>query len=204
MGMGKTAITLTAAEKLMCDYFSVRKILVIAPLEPAKNTWPEEIKKWDHLKHLTVSSIIGSAAAREEANGRPILIFYMYKHEKHRITERHPEAVEVKADNAVALWNKTEIPILLAHPASAGHGLNLQYGGHIIIRYSLPCSLELYQQANKRLHRMGQKDTVLIHHLIMKNTIDSRILDGVLTAKEQRQEALITALKARIKEVHND
>ena len=90
---------------------------------------------------------------------------------------------------------------MLAHPASAGHGLNLQQGGHIIIWYGLPTSLELYQQANKRLHRMGQKESVLIHHLLVRNTIDTRVLDDILTPKEIRQNALIEALKARIKEV---
>ena len=424
MGMGKTVITLTAAEKLMNDYFAVGKILIIAPLAPAKNTWPEEIRKWDHLQHLRAVSVLGSVETRisalnseadiyiinrenvvwlvnyyknkwpfdmviidelssfkssksqrfralrkvrkyikrivgltgtptpnglmdlwpqvylldegealgrtltayrnrwfvpdkrngmivyswrpitgaekdiyarldslcvsmktgdylqlpdrldirheldmpkkalsmykqlekdmllpfedgdidaptaailtnklmqaaggaaydenggvkvfhsvkldyldrliEEANGQPVLIFYTYKHERDRIVERHPEAVDVKTDNAVENWNNGEIPIILAHPASAGHGLNLQFGGHIIIWYSLPCSLELYQQANKRLHRMGQKETVLIHHLLMNDTIDTRVLDGILTPKEARQNALIEALKARIEEV---
>ena len=137
----------------------------------------------------------------EEANGQPVLLFYSYKHERDRILERHPEAVDVKKDMAVKEWNAGNIPLLLAHPASAGHGLNLQFGGHIVIWYGLPCSLELYQQANKRVHRMGQKETVLIHHLLMKNTADMWVFDQVLTEKDKRQNALLEALKARIKEV---
>ena len=137
----------------------------------------------------------------EEANGQPILLFYAYKHERDRIMERHPEAVDVKDRLAVKEWNAGNIPILLAHPASAGHGLNLQFGGHIVIWYGLPCSLELYQQANKRVHRMGQKETVLIHHLLMKGTADTWVLDQVLVPKTERQDALLDALKARIKEV---
>ena len=424
MGMGKTAITLTAVERLVYDYFSVRKVLVIAPLKPAIETWPAEVEKWDHLKHITTSLVLGDKESRlkalemdaelyivnrenvqwlvdhykkkwpfdmvvidelssfksskaqrfralkkvrpyikrivgltgtpspnglldlwpqmylldagealgktltsyrekwfvpdkrnattifswkpkegaeeeiykrletlcismktadylqlperldirheiepskatmalykklerdmiipyedgdidagsaailvnkllqvaggaaydengntkilhnekldaldvllEEANGQPVLLFYSYKHERDRIIERHPEAVDVKEATAVKEWNAGNIPLLLAHPASAGHGLNLQFGGHIVIWYGLPCSLELYQQANKRVHRMGQKETVLIHHLLMKNTADMWVLDQVLTEKDKRQNALLEALKARIKEV---
>lgn len=424
MGMGKTAVSLTAADKLLNDYFAVRKVLVIAPLKPAKETWPPEVKKWDHLKHLRVSMIIGSQPERvaalrqdadiyiinrenvvwlvdyyknkwpfdmviidelssfksskaqrfralkkvrkyikrivgltgtpspnglldlwpemylldegkalgrtltsyrdtyfvpdkrnattifswkpkegaedliykkleglcismdaadylqlperlfirheselsakamelystlerdtllpfadgdidaptaavltnkllqvaggaaydengavkflhedklevldrliEEANGQPVLVFYAFKHERDRIMVRYPEAVDIKEDSAVTRWNKGEIPILLAHPASAGHGLNLQEGGHIAIWYGLPTSLELFQQANKRLHRPGQKKTVLIHIILMKGTFDYKVLEDILTPKEVRQNALLEALKARIKEV---
>lgn len=424
MGMGKTAISLTAADKLLNDYFAVRKVLVIAPLKPAKETWLPEIRKWDHLKHLRPSLVLGSKEERiaalnrdadiyiinrenlvwlvdyfkakwpfdmviidelssfksskaqrfralkkvrkyithivgltgtpspnglldlwpemflldegealgrtltgyrdtyflpdkrnattifswkpktgakeliyeklkglcismdsadylnlperlllrrefelselamkqykqleedtllpfadgdidaptaavltnklmqaaggaaydengnvkvlhsdklealdmliEEANGQPVLVFYAFKHERDRIMARYPEAVDIKEDSAVTRWNKGQIPILLAHPASAGHGLNLQEGGHIAIWYGLPTSLELFQQANKRLHRPGQKKTVLIHVILMKGTYDYRVLDDILTPKEIRQNALLEALKARIKEV---
>lgn len=137
----------------------------------------------------------------EEANGKPVLLFYAYKHERDRIKERYPEAVDIKEKSAVKDWNEGRIPILLAHPASAGHGLNLQFGGNIIIWYGLPLSLELYQQANKRIHRMGQKETVLIHHLLMKDTADSWVLDGILMSKEERQNTVLEALKARIEEM---
>lgn len=424
MGMGKTAISLTAADKLLFDYFAVRKVLVIAPLKPARETWPSEAKKWDHLQHLRFSLILGSKKERiaacskdadiyiinreqvvwlvdyyksawpfdmviidelssfksskaqrfralkkvrkyitrivgltgtpspnglldlwpemylldegkalgktltgyretyfapdkrnattifswkpkdgaedtiyeklsglcismkssdylklpdrlmlrrefelsekaaelyhtlerdtllpfadgdidaptaailtnkllqlaggaaydengdvkvlhedklealdqliEEANGQPVLVFYAFRHELERILARYPEAVDIKEKDAVTRWNQGGIPILLAHPASAGHGLNLQAGGHIAIWYSLPTSLELYQQANKRLHRPGQKSTVLIHHILMKGTYDYRVLDDILAPKEVRQNACLEALKARIKEV---
>lgn len=137
----------------------------------------------------------------EEANGQPVLVFYAFRHERDRIMERYPEAVDIKDDGAVVRWNEGKIPIMLAHPASAGHGLNLQAGGHIAIWYGLPTSLELYQQANKRLHRPGQKKTVLIHHILMKGTYDYRVLDDILAPKEVRQNACLEALKARIKEV---
>ena len=137
----------------------------------------------------------------EEANGQPVLVFYGFRHELDRILARYPEAVDIKEKDSVARWNAGKIPILLAHPASAGHGLNLQQGGHIAIWYSLPTSLELYQQANKRLHRPGQKETVLIHHLLMKRTYDYTVLDDILTPKDIRQEACLEALKAKIKEV---
>ena len=136
----------------------------------------------------------------EEANGQSILVFYAFKHERDRILQRYPDAVDIKEPDAIKRWNEKQIPILLAHPASAGHGLNLQAGGHIIIWFSLPTSLELYQQANKRLHRPGQKDTVLIHQLIAKGTLDSYVLDTILANKEQKQNALLEALKAKIKE----
>lgn len=139
----------------------------------------------------------------EQANGQSILLFYAFKHERDRILARHPEAIDVKSQGAVEAWNKGEVNILLAHPASAGHGLNLQFGGHIVIWYGLTTSLELYQQANKRLHRMGQKETVLVHHLLAKGTIDERVLDFILTEKEIRQDKLVEALKARIREVKN-
>lgn len=136
----------------------------------------------------------------ESANGKPVLLFYAYKHERDRIKERYPSAVDIKEKSAVKDWNTGKISVLLAHPASAGHGLNLQFGGNIIIWYGLPLSLELYQQANKRIHRMGQKETVLIHHLLMTGTVDTWVLNDVLTPKEKRQNAVLEALKARIKE----
>jgi len=86
----------------------------------------------------------------------------------------------------------------LAHPASAGHGLNLQAGGHIVIWFGLNWSLELYQQANARLNRQGQTETVRIYHIITENTVDEEVLK-VLNGKEQRQEALLESLKARIR-----
>ena len=137
----------------------------------------------------------------EEANGQPVLVFYNYKHELDRLQARYPQAVHVKEENVVKRWNAKEIPILLANPASAGHGLNLQFGGHIAIWYSPTWILEFFQQANKRLHRRGQAEPVLIHTLAAKGTIDERIYDIVLRDKEAGQNALLEAVKARIKEV---
>lgn len=139
----------------------------------------------------------------EEANGQPVLIFYNYKHELKRILKRYPGAVSIKDDGAVDRWNAGEIPLLLAHPASAGHGLNLQAGGHIIIWYGPTDNLEYYLQANKRLHRPGQKQVVLIHHLLAEGTLDGRVLDVTLLPKENQQNALLRAVQARIKEVGN-
>jgi SNF2 family DNA or RNA helicase len=136
----------------------------------------------------------------EEANGQPVLVFYAYAHERDRIKAAFPYAVDIKSKNAAERWNNGDIPLLYAHPASAGHGLNLQFGGHIIIWFGLTYSLELYQQANRRLHRIGQKAAVLVHHLIMAGTIEETILDKILLAKEIRQNALLNALKARIEE----
>lgn len=151
---------------------------------------------WDKL--MALDDLI------EEANGQPVLVFYAFRHEAERIKARHPEAVDVKDPGAIKKWQAGKISLLLAHPASAGHGLNLQSGGHIIIWYGLPLSLELYQQANKRLHRMGQTEVVLIHHLVSVGTADERVLDEILTTKENRQNELIEAVKARIKEVQNE
>ena len=137
----------------------------------------------------------------EEANGQPILVFYNYKHELARLKERYPQAIEVNTDGVVAKWNAGEIPILLANPASAGHGLNLQFGGHIAIWYSPTWNLEYYDQANKRLHRNGQKHTVLIHHLVAVGTMDERVLNIALPNKRDCQNSLLDALKAQIKEV---
>lgn len=137
----------------------------------------------------------------EQACGQPVLVFYNYQHERDRIKERFPQAVEVKEDNVVARWDAHQIPILLANPASAGHGLNLQFGGHIAIWYSPTWNLEFFQQANKRLHRRGQRETVLIHLLIASKTMDERVVDVSLAGKEAEQNALLSALHAEIKEV---
>lgn len=136
----------------------------------------------------------------EEANGQPVLVFYAYQHERDRIMKKFPEAVEIREKEAVSRWNAGKISILLAHPASAGHGLNLQEGGHIAVWYNWTHNLELYQQANKRLHRPGQKETVLIHHIGVKGGLDMQVLNNVLAEKASAQEFLIQALKAKIKE----
>lgn len=133
----------------------------------------------------------------DTAQGKPILCFYSFKHDLERIKARFPEAVKLKTSNDIEQWNKGNIPLLLAHPAGAGHGLNLQAGGNIIVWFGLTWSLELYQQANARLYRQGQKEKVIIHHLITEGTVDREVLKS-LQNKEEVQENLLNALKARI------
>ena len=126
----------------------------------------------------------------------PVLIFYWYQHDLERLKKKFPLAAILKSAEDIKRWNAGQTAILLAHPASAGHGLNLQYGGHTIIWFSLTWSLELYQQANKRLHRIGQGQPVTIHHLVASETIDETVMD-ILGKKNVRQKDLLTALKAR-------
>lgn len=131
----------------------------------------------------------------ESANGQPVLVAYWFKHDKDRIRQRM-ECRELKEPQDFADWNKGKIPVALIHPASAGHGLNLQQGGSILIWFGLTWSLELYQQTNARLWRQGQQSrTVIIQHIVAKSTIDERILK-VLEHKDGTQAALINAVKA--------
>lgn len=128
----------------------------------------------------------------EEANGEPVLVLYAYQHDADRIRERITcRSLDTSED--ISAWNRGEIPVALAHPASIGHGLNLQDGGHIIIWYGLTWSLELYQQANERLNRPGQKNVCRIYHLVIKGTHDERVLCA-LEAKDITQQGLINAL----------
>lgn len=137
----------------------------------------------------------------EEAQGENVLVFYAFRHELDRLKERYPEAVEIRELGAIADWKAGKIRLLLAHPASAGHGLNLQAGGHISVWFGLTTSLELYQQALKRLHRQGQTKTCKNFVLMAKGTYDERIYYDILTPKAGRQATVISALKARIEEV---
>ena len=130
----------------------------------------------------------------------PVLIFYAFRHEASRIMEALPQAEKLTGAEQVERWNQGNIPILLAHPDSAGHGLNLQAGGHTIVWYSLTWSLEKYQQACARLHRRGQTQPVIIHHLIAKGTVDERVM-AVLAGKDDGQNALLQAVKASIADV---
>lgn len=134
----------------------------------------------------------------EEANGKPVLVFYWYKHDLARLQARYPKAKTLDTAKDIEKWNKGKTEILLAHPASAGHGLNLQAGGSTIIWFGLTWSLELYQQANARLHRQGQEQAVIIHHLVAEGTVDEDIMLA-LTGKAEGQSALMEAVKARIR-----
>ena len=130
--------------------------------------------------------------------GENLLVFYNYQHDKDRILARFPKAREFTGPADVAEWNKGNVPILLCHPASCGHGLNLQHGGHIIVWFGLTWSLELYQQANARLPRPGQKQSVIIHHLVCKDTLDERVM-AVLQERDETQNSLLNALKGYLK-----
>lgn len=138
----------------------------------------------------------------EAANGKPVLVYYNYRHELERIQKQFLCRVLDTAKD-MEDWNKGEIPVMLAHPASAGHGLNLQNGGSTIIWFGLPWSLELYQQANARIHRQGQKNTVVVHHLVAKETIDEDVMQ-VLAKKQAGQEALLQAVKARVRGIYQE
>lgn len=141
----------------------------------------------------------------DTANGRPVLVFYTYQHDMVQIRKYlkayNPKKLETTDD--IEEWNKGKIPLLLAHPASAGHGLNLQAGGNIIVWFGLTWSLELYEQANARLHRQGQTQAVIIHHLIAKGTMDESVIRA-LTRKADCQNALMDAVKARIRKVREE
>lgn len=138
----------------------------------------------------------------ESANGKPILIFYAYKHDKERISERF-KVTEILTSEDISKWNNSKIPIAIAHPASTGHGLNLQAGGSTVIWFGLTWSLELYQQANARLWRQGQKETVVIYHIVTKGTVDEDVIKA-LENKDIGQEALLQAVKARLNRVTKD
>ena len=153
--------------------------------DEAKNFYEIHNKKLDKLEEII-----------ESANGKPVLVAYWFKADKERIEKRF-KVREIKTADDIKQWNKGMIDLALIHPASAGHGLNLQSGGSTLVWFSLTWSLELYQQTNARLYRQGQKDTVVIHHLIIKNTIDEDIMKS-LKRKDKTQESLMKAVKARI------
>lgn len=137
----------------------------------------------------------------EQLNRKPALVFYNFKHDLERIKKALAKSklkvVELKTPEDEKEWNKGNIDILLAHPASAAYGLNLQDGGNHVVWFGLNWSLELYQQANKRLHRQGQKEKVIIHHLITKGTRDEDVMRAIEN-KGNIQEELLQSLKARI------
>lgn len=139
------------------------------------------------------------SALREivDGTGSPILVFYRFRWEKDTILKEFPQAVSIDQPGSISRWNAGEIPILVAHPASAGHGLNLQHGGHTIVWMSLPWSLEEWQQANKRLARPGQKNPVVIHRIIAERTVDGAI-HRALSTKDAVQTALLEHLESAL------
>lgn len=327
MGLGKTIISLTAVNDLLFDSFEVRRVLVVAPLRVARDIWPAEIQKWEHLSSLKYAVAVGTPKERkaalmqgaditiinrenlqwlidesgfpfdfdmviidelssfknhkskrfkslmkvrpklhriigltgtpssnglmdlwaefkvldmgerlgrfitqyrtnyfmpdkrngeviefhdrkldalediiEAANEKPLLVAYWFRHDLSRIKNRF-NVWEIKTSRDIADWNAGKIPVAVIHPASAGHGLNLQAGGSTLVWFGLTWSLELYQQTNARLWRQGQESrTVVIQHIITKGTIDERIVKA-LSKKEMTQSALIDAVKADLEVV---
>lgn len=138
----------------------------------------------------------------EAANGKPLLVAYWFKHDYTRIVQRLEKLgisyMKIDSNESITKWNNREIPVALIHPASAGHGLNLQKGGNTMVWFGLTWSLELYQQCVCRLYRQGQtEDTVTIIHLIAQGTVDEKIMKA-LFMKDTTQAALIDAVKADI------
>ncbi len=151
-----------------------------------KRVFPIHERKLDALEDLI-----------EAANGKPVLVAYWFKHDLERIQKRF-KVREIKTSRDIVDWNNGRIPVAVIHPASAGHGLNLQAGGSTLVWFGLTWSLELYQQTNARLWRQGQKsETVVIHHIVAENTIDERIMNA-LRKKDKTQSALIDAVKANL------
>ncbi len=156
----------------------------------------------DHnVQHIHDAKLDALEDLIEAANGEPVMVFYYFRHEYTAIAERMQESctiATVESPEDVDRWNRGDIDLLLVHPASVGHGLNLQYGGSIIVWYTLPnWNLELYQQANARLHRQGQSKPVRIYHIIAEGTIDEDVMRS-LEKKDTTQKALIEALKAKV------
>lgn len=143
----------------------------------------------------------------EASQGKPVLVFYNFQHDRERIFARFGKSKiwigELKSPDTVTRWNNREMDMLLAHPASAAYGLNLQAGGSTIVWFGLNWSLELYQQANARLHRQGQTENVIIHHLVMAGGMDERVMEA-LKDKGATQESILGVLKARIREVKEE
>ena len=133
----------------------------------------------------------------EQANGKSVLVAYWYQSDRDRILNRFPYAKEIKTEKDIDAWNNKNIEVGLIHPASAGHGLNLQDGGSILIWFSLTWSLELYEQTNARLYRQGQKETVVIHHILTKDTIDEEVMKA-LKDKNTTEQRLLNAVKMEV------
>ncbi|TYR17946.1 DEAD/DEAH box helicase [Corynebacterium urealyticum] len=133
----------------------------------------------------------------DTAAGNTVLVAYWFKHERDRILQWRKDARELDTAEDFAAWNRGEVPLGLIHPASAGHGLNLQSGGHLMVWMTTPWSLELYEQANARLHRQGQTEPVSITHVVARGTIDERVLKA-LEGKAATQQALVQAVATEL------
>ncbi len=167
-------------------------------LQYASGAVYDEEKNW----HVTHNAKLEALEELIDVATSPVLIFYWFKHDLERM-EKHLHKYKprnIKEQGAIEDWNTGKIRVLFAHPASAGHGLNLQFGGHNIIWFSQTWSLELYQQANARLPRPGQKNAVIIHNLITTGTMDEDVMMS-RAEKDFGQEALMQAVKARVKKI---
>ena len=164
-------------------------------LQMANGAVYDEGRKVRHIHNAKLDRLEDVVEATE---GQPLLVFYTFQHDCERIKKRFKQARKLETAEDVADWNAGKIPMLLAHPASAGHGLNLQDGGNHIVWFGMTWSLELYQQANARLYRQGQKKSVIIHHLVTQGTLDEDVVTR-LDEKTEGQEALLEAVKARIR-----
>ena len=156
---------------------------------------PDKPDTWQEIHNFKIDAL---EEIINEHPGQPVLVAYCFKSDLARIKKKFPHAVDIKEEGAIEKWNRKEINLLLAHPASAGHGLNLQTGGNIIVWFGLNWSLELYDQFNARLHRQGQTEPVMIHHILAKETIDETVFE-VLQGKQINQNTLLNALKDNIK-----
>lgn len=157
------------------------------------------------VQHIHDAKLEALADLIDDADGKPVMVCYWFKHDLSRIEEylrkRKVKTTRMDGPTVVKEWNEQKIPVLLVHPASAGHGLNLQRGGNIIVWFGLTHDLELYQQANGRLFRQGQtENTVIINHIVAAGTVDEDILPA-LTAKDATQADLMDAVKARVEKV---
>lgn len=150
----------------------------------------------DHEDHIMHNAKIDALREIVDVAQGNILVFYAYRHELERLLREIPGAVKLEGAKQIEAWNRGEVRVLLAHPDSAGHGLNLQAGGHVVVWYSLTWSLEKYQQANARLWRRGQQETVIIHHLVAKGTVDETVMSA-LEGKDMTQQGLLQAVRAR-------
>ena len=139
----------------------------------------------------------------EEAQGHPVLVFYNFRHDYIKLMKHFPKARTLNNQQDIKEWNSGKIQLLLAQPASMGHGLNIQAGGNIIVWYGLNWSLELYLQANARLYRQGQEANVFIYRIIAKRTVDEEVIKR-LESKDMTQESLLASIKARIKTIKGE
>lgn len=161
----------------------------------------EDLSKTEHAFHSIKLDAMDDLV--EELAGQNLFVAYQFKSDRDRILKKFPQARLLdKKSSTQDEWNRGEIPILLAHPKSAAHGLNLQFGGHHILWYGPTWSLEDYIQFNKRLHRSGQKMPVMVHHLLIADTMDEDVMKA-LGDKNDVQESLLNSLKSRIRSYKN-